>query len=132
MIISDLKSVTISNSKISYILDILVKEGYVDESVVFDKSVKPTLINKSNILDEPIYSYPTISYYNLTFEGELLIENGGYSKKKKREIAELDRKRLYDKIVLWGAIFAGGFAIFNIIKISLELWFRYDFYNPFN
>lgn len=94
----------------------LVKEKYLDR-------VKITPVVPEN-------KYPFYQY-NLTYEGILLIKNGGYLSKIKSEKADIDRKVFYGNVVFVGSIVGGIYAGIEIWKDILELWFKYDFSNPF-
>lgn len=54
-------------------------------------------------------------FYDLTFEGVLLIKSGGYVEKIDKETAILRRAVLHDKIVTYGAGLAGLYVLYETI-----------------
>ena len=56
-----------------------------------------------------------------------MVKDGGYDAMKKREIASTVRTARYDRYVFYGAIVGGLYALFEIWKDILDLWFNYSF-----
>ena len=68
-----------------------------------------------------------IDLYRLTYEGKLLINDGGYVYMKNLEKANTERTARYDKYVFVGAVLGGIYAFFEIVKDILILFFGYNF-----
>jgi hypothetical protein len=96
-------------------LDKLVKEGYLiieinEEFINYTEGSKPN------------------QYYTLTYEGALLIKDGGYVEKVNSETYQNRRNNFYETVIRIGAIVGGIYALFEIWKNILDLWFHYDFF----
>jgi hypothetical protein len=67
-------------------------------------------------------------YYTLTFDGELLLESGGYENALLNQQNDLERERRNEKYLRWIAIWATGgtltFLIWDFVKYGHEHdWF---------